>query len=141
MKKLISIDLVFENTETVEIFAPDIYALNITGITKSVRMNHTEFLYEANVCDYIELRLNKDIRYQPWTIPNHNEFTLLLNRLQLNDITSIGLKYEDRTYNEIYYVTWHEDNNHSNINQCVKMETYVDKEYVNVCIDKNSVNV
>lgn len=134
MKNIKAIEFVFENCECLTVDSKYIGDLLIEGFETKVRRFGVNAIREYTSCERIDLIIYKDGNL---TSESYGDKCSVFDRiLNWNDITSIYLKYEDNTEQEIF-VPWEGENDYSNEAQ----SSFVSEEHLYMTINKDCQSV
>ena len=138
MKNIEAIEFVFENCECLTVDSKYIGDLLIEGFETKVRRFGVNAIREYTSCERIDLIIYKDGNT---TSESYGDKYKVFDRiLSWNDITSIYLKYEDNTEQEIF-VPWDDENDcYSNVNNKAQ-SSFVSDEHLYLTINKDCQNV
>lgn len=99
MKDIKAIEFVFENCECITINSKHIGDFLIEGIETKIRRVALNSISEYTTCERFEISIYKDANI---TVESYGDKHKVFNRImRWDDITSIYLKYEDGTEQEI----------------------------------------
>ena len=138
MKNIEAIEFVFENCECITVDSKYIGDLLIEGFKTNVRKLGVNAIREYTSCERIDLIIYKDGN----TISESygDKYSVFDRILNWNDITSIYLKYEDDTEQEIF-VPWDDENDcYSNVNNKAQ-SSFVSDEHLYLTINKDCQSV
>ena len=138
MKNIEAIEFVFENCECITVESKYIGDLLIEGFETKVRRLGVNAIREYTSCERIDLIIYKDGNT---TSESYGDKYKVFDRiLSWNDITSIYLKYEDDTEQEIF-VPWDDENDcYSNVNNKAQ-SSFVSDEHLYLTINKDCQSV
>lgn len=124
MKNIEAIEFVFENCECITVDSKYIGDLLIEGFKTNVRRLGVNAIREYTSCERVDLIIYKDGNT---TSESYGDKYSVFDRiLSWNDITSIYLKYEDNTEQEIF-VPWDNENDYCyNVNNEAQ-SSFIDK--------------
>lgn len=139
MKNIKAIEFVFENCECITVDSKYIGDLLIEGFETKVRkFGVKDAIREYTSCERIDLIIYKDGNL---TVESYGDKYSVFDRiLNWNDITSIYLKYEDNTEQEIF-VPWEGESNYYNVCNNEAQSSFVSDEHLYLTINKDCQNV
>ena len=138
MKNIEAIEFVFENCECLTVDSKYIGDLLIEGFKTNVRKLGVNAIRECTSWERIDLIIYKDGNT---TSESYGDKYSVFDRiLNWNDITSIYLKYEDDTEQEIF-VPWDDENDYYyNVNNKAQ-SSFVSDEHLYLTINKDCQSV
>ena len=139
MKNIKAIEFVFENCECITVDSKYIGDLLIEGFETKVRkFGVKDAIREYTSCERIDLIIYKDGNL---TVESYGDKYSVFDRiLNWNDITSIYLKYEDDTEQEIF-VPWDDENDYYNVCNNKAQSSFVSEEHLYITINKDCQSV
>lgn len=138
MKNIKAIEFVFENCECLTVDSKYIGDILIEGFETNVRRLGVNAIREYTSCERIDLIIYKDANT---TSESYGDKYKVFDRiLSWNDITSICLKYEDDTEQEIY-VPWEGENNYYYNANNKAQSSFVSDEHLYLTINKDCQGV
>ena len=138
MKNIEAIEFVFENCECITVDSKYIGDLLIEGFETKVRKLGVNAIREYTSCERIDLIIYKDGNTTSESYGD--EYSVFDRILSWNDITSIYLKYEDDTEQEIF-VPWEGENDYYDVCNNEAQSSFISDEHLYLTINKDCQNV
>ena len=113
MKRIIKIDVIFENCEFFSLDASDLKFVNFDKFETMIRRIACNCVAKIVRANYIELHVKKGLNDIYNSFGQQDQPESKLERLQGCDITSFEIFFEDGT-SELIYVDWSDESEYSN---------------------------
>lgn len=118
MRQVKSITLVLENLEAVTFNREDIGTLHINNITRSIGRIAVNSINDTSIAEEFFIQLSSKSNKKGPHASTYSSSKLPFDRLlQHDDITAIGVIYQNGKEEETIYVNWGGDSDYTNINQ------------------------